>query len=121
MSSEVLVFGPPQTVTEGGLSIRVVAAYAIGLEVGVLVDATGTQRPTPARGTDSFIVAVDVVSEAGETLPCSCVGESASASDSRALSMSSWMATIEPRRLRLTVRRPSGMTLLDLTPATLFE
>ena len=121
MSSEVRVFGPPQNLTEGGLSIRVVAAYAIGLEVGVLVDATGTQRPTPERGTDGFIVAVNVVSEDGETLPCSCVGESASASDNRALSMSSWVAPIEPRRLRLTVRRPSGATLLDLTPATQFE
>ena len=121
MTSEPLVFGPPHTLTEGGLSIRVVAAYAIGLEVGVLVDATGTQRPTPERGANSFIVAVDVVSEADETLSCTCVGESTSAGDSRALSMTSWMAPIEPRRLRLAVRRPSGVTLLDLTPATLFE
>ena len=117
----MLLFGPPQTVTEGGLVIRVVAAYAIGLDVGVLVDATGTERPTPERRTDGFVVAVDVVSEDDELRACSIVGESLSASDHRVLAVSSWVAPVEPRRLRVTVRRPSGVTLLDLTPATQFE
>jgi hypothetical protein len=92
MDGQVVVFGPPQTLGTGEAQVRVVAAYAIGLEVGVLVDATGTDGPTPGRRPDPFVEAVDVVLEDGTRQPCSGLGGVISGGDRRAISVSSWEA-----------------------------
>jgi hypothetical protein len=42
MDGDAVLFGPPQTLGAGKVLVRVVAAYAIGTEVGVLVDAAST-------------------------------------------------------------------------------
>lgn len=114
MDDDVVVFGPPQTLGSGEVQVRVVAAYAIGLEVGVLVDATGTERPTPERRSDPFVEEVDIQLEDGTSQSCSALGGSTSASDRRAISVTSWKAPAEPHRLRLSVRGPDGVRSMDL-------
>lgn len=106
---DVVVFGPPQTLGSGEVHVRVVAAYAIGLEVGVLVDAVGTERSSAEERTCPFVEAVDIVLDDGSSQSCSGLGGSLSGSDHRAISVTSWKAPAEPQRLHLLVRGPEGV------------
>jgi hypothetical protein len=110
----VVLFGPPQTLGAGEVLVRVVAAYAIGTEVGVLVDAAGNDRPTPGGHRDPLVEAVDIVLNDGTRQPCRNLGGTLSGSDSRCIWVTSWEAPAEPRRLILSVRGPAGVRSVDL-------
>lgn len=115
MDGDVVVLGPPQTLGAGHDVVRVVAAYCIGVEVGVLIDAFGTEPPTPPHRADPFVVAVDVVIDDGTEQPCVALGGVVSSGDQRTIAVSSWRAPAAPRRVLVSVQRPEGIHVVELS------
>jgi hypothetical protein len=114
MHGDAVVFGPPRTLGSGAQVVRVIAAYRIGSEVGVLVDASGAPSPSQPPRPDPFVEAVHVVLEDGTTQPCVCLGGVTSGGDQRLISVSTWDAPAESHRLRLSVHGPEGIDIVEL-------
>lgn len=115
VTDPVVLFGPPATLAEGDVVVRVVAAYAVATAVAVVVDAIGLPRPDPERRPDPVIEGVDLVRRDGTKSPCRTIGGVSSAGSQHSMAWSQWLATETPERLELAVRTPAGLTTVRLS------
>lgn len=121
VTDPVRLFGPPATLVEGDVVVRIVAAYAIGTDVAVLVDAVGLPRPDPERRPDPVIEAVHLVRRDGTRSPCSSRSGVSSAGSHHSVSWTQWLAAETPEFLELTVRTPTASATVALSEIDLAD
>jgi hypothetical protein len=115
VTDPVRLFGPPATVDDGEVVVRVVAAYAIGMEVAVVVDALGLPRPDPERRPDPVIENVWVVRRDGTKTACTTRAGTSSAVSHHSVSWSQWLAVEVPEILALSIRTPTTSVIVTMS------